>query len=268
VAIILKSKKIKIIYHQFEMMIPNDLNKIDQFLLKRIIKRFKKVDLAIFPEENRKVYFRDMLLKYSDNQFFVLPNTNNNMVSENYSRQNDKIRIAHIGAVGSNHHITSYLKAIKELPKDKFEFLFVGMLNNDIRDMILKENFQNIIITGQIPHNDLKEIYLNIDIGVILYKDVSLHTRFCAPNKLYEFWSYGIPVVGDVLPGLISVFKEKEQGILIDMTQPNEICDAFLRLGALDEHKRNDILRIFNSTYRLDVYLDRIDEILSLSSDN
>ncbi len=265
IAIMLKSKKIKIIYHQFEMMIPNELNKIDRWLLQEIIRKFKKVDLAIFPEQNRMIYFREMLLTHNSNQLFILPNTNNNVLIDDYSRQNQKIRVTHIGSVGSNHHFQDYLKALKKLPKDRFEFWFVGMLNSDIQDMILEEDLENIITTGQIQHSALTEIYLNTDIGVILYKDTCLHNRFCAPNKLYEFWSYGIPVLGDILPGLKSVFKYKEQGILIDMQQPDEIVDAITKLEAFDKDFRDENIKIFNSTYRLDVYLGKINNILNIT---
>ena len=247
------------------MMIPNDLNKMDQWLLKKIIRRFKKVDLAIFPEENRMIYFRELLLTHNCDQLFVVPNSNNNVLIGDYSRQNEKIRVTHIGAVGSNHHFQDYLKALKKLPKDRFEFWFVGMLNSDIQDMILEVDLENIITTGQIQHSALKEIYLNTDIGVILYKDTCLNNRFCAPNKLYEFWSYGIPVLGDTLPGLKSVFKDEEQGTLIDMQQPDKIVDAIIKLGALDKNSRDKKIKLFNSTYRLDVYLGKINNILNIT---
>ncbi|WP_298780259.1 glycosyltransferase [uncultured Polaribacter sp.] len=263
-SVLFKTRKTKIIYHQFEIVEIEQINKIDAFLLSRIFKNFKKIDLAIFPEANRMQYFKNLLKIYEDYQFFILPNTNNNSGNIRIHKENKKVRVTHIGAVGANHHLLSYLKAIELLPKEEFEFWFVGMLDRDSLKLIKKKKLKNIILTGQIPHEQLADIYLKTDIGVVLYKDRGLNYKYCAPNKLYEYWSYGIPVLGDKLPGLASVFINKDLGLLVDMNVSEQISFAFEQLGLLSKEKSQQIKKLFDSTYHLDVFTNELKEKLKI----
>ena len=262
-SVLLKTRKIKIIYHQFEVVETDKMNRIDAFLLSRISNYFEKIDLAIFPEANRMHYFQNVLRTYEDYQFLILPNTNSNSDNRTHT-ENKKVRVTHIGAVGANHHLSSYLKAIELLPKEEFEFWFVGLLDKDAFNLITKANLKNIICTGQIPHEQLADIYLKTDIGVILYKDRGLNYKYCAPNKLYEYWSYGIPVIGDILPGLASVFINIDLGLLVDMNVPEQISYALEQLGIRGNEKTQQIKAFFDTTYRLDVFTKNLKEKLEI----
>ena len=260
----LKLKKLKIIYHQFEMITPPTLNRQDNFFLAGIKKRFTKLDLAIFPEENRKKFFQKLVSPvYNSKQFFLLPNTNNNCQARHYSDEKSPIRITHIGSVGISHHIQNFLTAIKNLPSEKFEIWFVGHLNVEVLDLIKAADLKNVVVTGQIPHSELGEIYQKTDIGVVLYKDVNINNRYCAPNKIYEFWSYGIPVLGDRLPGLISVLKDKDLGILIDFEDIHAVEIAISKMGKLKPIESKKIVRKFRSDFYLDNYLNELKKVFN-----
>ena len=263
-SMLLKLNNIKIIYHQFEMIEEGKQSKFDAFLLSRISYNFHKIDIAIFPEYNRMEYFKSLLKAFEDGQFMILPNTNNNSGNINIHKESKKIRVTHIGAVGTNHHISNYLKAIKQLPIEDYEFWFVGLLDSEVFKLIENAHLENIVLTGQIAHEKLAAIYLSTDIGVILYKDISLNHRFCAPNKLYEYWSYGIPVLGDKLPGLESVFISKDLGMLVDMNASDQICLAFEQLGLRSKEKSQQIKTLFDSTYHLDVFTNELKENLKI----
>lgn len=262
-AIILKTKNLYIIYHQYEMVIPNEINTLDKFYLNYIINRWDKVDLAIFPELNRIEYFKNMLPNFRDSQFFLMPNSNNNLIAKREeNRKNIKIRVIHIGALGSNHHIKSLIETINILPEDKFEFYFVGNIVEDVRNQIRKIEKSNVFTLSQVKHSELHDIYLNCDIGLILYQNDTLNTYYCAPNKLYEFWSYGIPVIGDKLPGLISVFNDQSLGTLVNMNDPMEIKNAIINLSKLNKSTKLQLERIFEDQFKLDKYLNRFENII------
>lgn len=262
-AILFKPKNFYIIYHQYEMVLPDELNKLDRFYLRYIIKMWKKVDLAIFPEINRINYFKNIINEFRINQFFLMPNSNNNsIINGDTSYSKAKIRVVHIGSLGKDHHILSLLETIKELPEDKFEFYFVGNITKEVHEEISSLHLPNAFIFSQVRHNELHEIYLSADIGLILYGKETLNTTFCAPNKLYEFWSYGIPVIGDKLPGLISVFNDPLQGILVEMDKSNQIMDALIKLSKFNKSNKSELKKIFESQYRLDIYLNKIEKIV------
>lgn len=258
-AILLKKKKEIIIYHQFEIL-PNKLNHIDRICHSMICKRFLKVNLAIFPEANRLELFRKDIQNYRPEQFMIIPNSNNNEIKLNAKKsKKEKLIITHIGGLGATYHIVNYLKAIRELDAAKYEFRFVGRLTDEVKKLIQSFELEHVKIIGQVKHNDLHEYYRETDIGVILYKDVSLNNRYCAPNKLYEYWSYGIPVIGDELPGLISVFTDDSLGELINMHDADNISKAINNFNLTEERKMN-ILNHFNKELKLEVFLKKMEQ--------
>lgn len=263
IAILGKPKNLYIIYHQYEMVLPDEINMLDKFYLAYIQKKWEKVDMAIFPEVNRMLYFQNILSEFKENQFFLLPNSNNNTVDQNKAKlEKAKIRVMHIGALGPEHHIHSVIETIKALPEDKFEFYFVGNITKEVLDKLQTITQSNIFTLPQVRHNELHELYSSADIGLILYRNDTLNTTFCAPNKLYEFWSYGIPVIGDKLPGLVSVFNDPLQGVLVKMDDSNQIKDAIISLSKIDKSNKLKIKSIFENQYKLDNYFNRFEKII------
>lgn len=262
-AILFKNKKDFIILHQFEVITRQNSNKLDNFLFKRIIKKLDKIDLLIFPEENRKnLFFKDLNCK-SHPKTLVIPNTNNNQNTVK-SNSNQKIIVSHVGSLGNTfHHLDAYLDVIEKLPENKFEFWFIGLLSPNIKNLIENRNLKNIKLIGQMKHSMLDEYYSKTDIGIILYNDKSTDTKFCAPNKLYEFWSYGVPVIGDKLPGLESVFTEEIQGVLVNMNNQEQFINTFNTFIINDIQKKNELIQFFNKENKLDIYIENFKKTLT-----
>ncbi|MCZ2223427.1 MAG: glycosyltransferase [Chitinophagales bacterium] len=259
VATFIKGKHDKLIYHQFETLEINSMNKLDKLLIKRITNRLSKIDIIILPEANRIEIFKQQINCTDNKKFFLLPNTNNRDVDEQVNvKESGKIIVAHIGSVGNNSNIISYIEAIKKMNTDKYEFWFVGRLLPNIISTINEMNFKNIKLINQVPHNELDRIYKMIDIGIILYDNSSVNLRYCAPNKLYEYWSYGIPVIGDILPGLASVFNNDLQGRLIDMSNVDAFVETILELSKGSYKNRSSLLQLFSKEYRLSNYYDKL----------
>lgn len=262
--ILFKSKRSSVIYHQFEMIEFSKLNKIDRTSLRIIASLNKSVDLVITPEKNRTEFLRNILKIKDESKMLTIPNSNNNVISireDKITKNDEKIVVTHVGAVGLSHHIKNYLEAISTLDQTLYEFRFIGLLTDDVIDLINSYKDSSIIYLGQVLHSDLKKYYLETDLGVILYKDVSLNHRFCAPNKLYEYWSYGIPVLGDKLPGLEGVFTEPFLGELINMNIPSQISNAISKLSL--NNNKQVIADFFQSHLKLDNYLEELSSRLA-----
>lgn len=260
--LVLKSNKIKIIYIQYEIIESSKLNRLDKFFFKYIKNHSDKIDLIITPEKNRTDYLKNNFLNSKGSSFLTLPNSNNKSVSLSQfhieNKSGPKI-VTHVGAVGLNHHIKSYLEAISTMDSNLYEFRFIGLLTEDVVDLINSYPNQNIKLIEQIAHSELENYYVETDIGIILYRDVSLNYRFCAPNKLYEYWAYGIPVLGDILPGLQSVFVDKSLGLLVNMESPIEIVKGIELLSNHNFSDRNRANYYFIKNYKLDTYLHHLD---------
>lgn len=259
-AILFKKKNEYIIYHQFEVL-NEKLNLLDKLSLWWIKNKNNKLDLAIFPEKNRSNLFTSELKRKDLTKTLIVPNSNNNKFNEKSLKFNkNKIIVTHIGAVGKNHHIKNFINAVSKLDEEKYEFRFVGRLGKDVEELIKEYNLKSVKVLGQVKHNELKKYYLETDIGVVLYRDIGLNFKFCAPNKLYEYWSYGIPVLGDNLPGLQSVFTHNSLGKLVDMSNLNEIKDGLTFLSK--KEKSLEIRKYFEKKYMLQNYLLELDKTI------
>lgn len=266
IAIIFKKRDTKIVYLQYEIIEPKHLNVFDYFLLKRIQKKSNKLDLIITPESNRTEYLKKILYRTKRKNFQTIPNTNNNFINlkeELIGRQNKKTIISHIGAVGVSHHIEPFLESVKKMNSELFEVRFIGLISEDVLTLINSYNLPNVKIIGQQLHSDLHHFYLETDIGIILYKDVSLNHRYCAPNKLYEYWSYGIPVIGDQLPGLTSVFTHQCLGQLVNMQSSQNIVNAIKRTP-LGIESRLKVQEYFIKHLMLNNYLNELSKKLEM----
>mgnify|MGYP000860821393 CR=1 FL=1 len=63
-------------------------------------------------------------------------------------------------------------------------------------------------------------------IGIAMYDDKSLNRVYCAPNKIYEYSMYGIPMICSDSPGLKYTVEASKSGICVDMTDIDGIVDA------------------------------------------
>lgn len=258
---------IKIIYHQIELFEPSRANRLDRFLFKFSSKKSDRIDTIIMPEQNRLTYFKEVFPVSEKTHTLIMPNSNNNQIDlkDNASIQ-EKTIIGHIGNVGMDHYIKAFLEAIKSLPKEEFEIHFIGFLKEEVLELIDSYALNNIKVIGQIPHKELDKHYRKIDIGVILYKDVSLNHRFCAPNKLYEYWSYGIPVMAHPLPGLTPLFNDRCLGRLVDMDNQKEVLNAIKGIDeANDKNSKFQLMDYFKSNFHISKYLDQLDQMLVLA---
>jgi len=243
----------KIVYHQYEMEL---LDKMSFY--KKII----SPDLLIFPEINRAKYFQSFFLKFSQSQLMIFPNTC--LISKKTDKDNfclfqkikGRITIGHIGNIGTDHYLNLLLALIEELNPKKYFFIIIGKQSYKVKELLTKySEKENVYLTEEIPHNELKYIYPFINFGIVLYKPIDLNFTFCAPNKLYEYWSYGIPVIAHKLPGLIPLFNNKIQGMLFDFEDTKTTLDNIK--DYLEEKTERDSLQsYFANNFSLNSYLE------------
>lgn len=252
-------RQIKVVYHQFEMDIPGNKTAIERFFFKLLKRNAAKLDVFIVPEINRLDYFRQFV-NVSSEACLVFPNTTQNHFSGH--KQKDKVIFAHIGAFGSNHYGRELIAAFSRITHHA-ELWVIGRITSDMHEFIHAELADNIKIVGAVPHHELKTFYEKIDFGLILYKPFDLNNAFAAPNKLYEMWSYGIPVIAPELEGLKGVYKNGCLGKLVNM----EDHDSFV--AALDHCSKNPesfdrkcISDFFSAHYSLDHHITALKEKL------
>jgi glycosyltransferase involved in cell wall biosynthesis len=259
----IRRSKCVIIYHQFETIERHSLN-----LVKRLsvsyLKRSEGIDLAIFPEINRMKYFCELINRPALNTF-VFPNTCHPKSSVDVSGDVQKFTIGHIGVLSTDaFYLDTLIESIKKLPSDKIEIIFVGVKNEAVADLI-RSNIPSAVVIGWLNHDSLKEIYGKLDLGLILYKPLDFNTDYCAPNKMYEYWSYGVPVLGPQLKGLQGLFDLPQRGMLANFENVTDVTAALQQaISNRDTKNKMELLQHFRDNLSVEVYIQKLQVKLNL----
>lgn len=116
-----------------------------------------------------------------------------------------------------------YLKYVAEVLNKEFPrycFVMMGIDKNNLVDKIRQIN-PNTVYSQYIPAPKHLEITANADIGILFYNPNSLNKAFCAPNKIFEYSYFGIPILGNNIPGLKNTIGSAGAGECVDFNYEN-----------------------------------------------
>lgn len=130
------------------------------------------------------------------------------------------------------------------------EYLFV-LMGSDERDKTLVKRIQTIYPnTLHIPYVPAPlhlEITSYADIGIVFYRDDSLNRAYCAPNKIYEYAQFGIPMISNRIPGLMDTVGAVGAAECVELKREN-IADAICRIEAQYEKYADNSSAFFAGT--------------------
>ncbi|MDT2808518.1 hypothetical protein P7H32_07665 [Vagococcus lutrae] len=137
----------------------------------------------------------------------------------------DKKIILYQGAVPFG---LNYIKKLARVLNKKDSDFFIVLLGNFSEDLFfeLKNEYENIIKLDFIAAPNHLIITSYAHIGIAVYDECSLNNVYCAPNKIYEYAGFGIPVLGNKIPGLVNTIENNEFGKCIDFNSNEEIEEA------------------------------------------
>lgn len=84
---------------------------------------------------------------------------------------------------------------------------------------------ERVKILPPVPYEELLDWTVSADIGLVVYSpDYSLSTRWCLPNKLFEYLMVGLPVLSSELDAVVEVIKTYEVGQVVSSLAPVDIA--------------------------------------------
>lgn len=165
----------------------------------------------------------------------------------------DKIVVLYQGIVDKERPIEIIARAIEKMSN---EFVFVVMTGNDTGE--LKKYSRTYCIPFISPPYHL-EVTSHAHIGVLLYTPVygtfssPLNSIYCAPNKLYEYSQFGIPMLGNDIPGLRYTIDSANMGLCINDLKEEEIQDALVKIYDNYDKFSSNSLNFYNRDNNLSV---------------
>ncbi|MDO5291421.1 MAG: hypothetical protein Q4F05_01600 [bacterium] len=192
---------------------------------------------------------------------FVLPNkpykattidryssiTNNEKIATLMKSLENKKVILYQGNISKERPLEPFLKAVEALGDP---YVFVAMINGENPFPSYKGN-QYYHIPFVIPPYHL-EITSHAYIGILTYTPIKndysiLNTLYCAPNKIWEYSMFSVPVISNDLPALRNQFEKYSNGVCFEEFEENEIKEAIINIDENYDTYSNASKEYFNS---------------------
>ncbi|MDM5190877.1 glycosyltransferase family 4 protein [Bacillus sp. DX4.1] len=187
----------------------------------------KKCDAVIYAEKYYKNNYEDIDIIKED----ILNYPLDNKISINVTK-NKVPNIVYAGAISKTRGLHEMLKVAKELKKREFEFkmILIGnfseQLKKETTDFIITNNLNEYIeLPGRLPLHKVFGYYAQADIGLAILHPEKNYLQSLA-TKIFEYMSFGIPVVASNFPDWTELIEDSESGIVVDPFNIEEITDS------------------------------------------
>lgn len=132
-----------------------------------------------------------------------------------------KKKIIYQGAVNIGRGLEEMMETVKLM--DGVVFIIAG--DGDIFDSLKKkteaENLRDrVFFTGRLPFDKLHELTVQGDIGISLERDMGKNYRYALPNKLFDYFHAGIPVLVSPLPVMRKIVEKYGTGLVTESSDP------------------------------------------------
>lgn len=223
---------------------------------------FKKANEIVCCEYNRAqitqgVFGLKKMPTVLPNKMFGLNETLNTLDKEKLSILNeykkvlkDKKIILYQGVFNrGERRLDEFCEAISLLPEDMV-LLLMGPSNDVYEELKNKYQSDRIFFIPFIKPPFHLEITKLAHIGILSYfpgrskPENVLNPLYCAPNKIFEYAKFGIPMIGNDIPGLKYIFNEYHCGLVIKTPFDcekiaNSIQDIEINYNEYSEGARN-----------------------------
>ena len=138
-------------------------------------------------------------------------NRPNNLIPSRTLRQtynlnkNDKIFV-YVGAFEKGRSIELIIEAFNKLKRNDYYLIFMGFgtLHKYIHEFASKSD--KIIIHPPVSSNEVYAVLSKSTAGFCLIENISLSDYYSLPNKLFEYLSANIQVIGSEMPCILILF--------------------------------------------------------------
>ena len=234
---LLKIDRINLPYYLTMYELHDDLFKKDNELKQRI-RMARKV---IVPEYTRSAIVQACVglkeLPYVipnkpydyDDKSTKLDNNPIDSIVEDAHKSGKKI-ILYSGIFLRERKLEPFIEAIENL-RDKFVFVLIGRKSEYLEELLNK--YPNIKYLGFYNPPQHMSIIKKSDIGILTYvaDNGSINSVFCAPNKIWEYSKYGIPMLCNDIPGLKYTVEYGGFGYCCDINSTESIISVLNKIN-------------------------------------
>lgn len=150
------------------------------------------------------------------------------------------------GLLDEDRNMDAIAQALSKLNNDEYILMLMGK-ENPIMIEQLKNIYPNTYHINYVPAPFHLEITSHAHVGIVNYDDSSLNNIFCAPNKIFEYSGFGIPILGCNIPGLKYTIDYSNAGICVSFDDVETIIKSIEKIEKNYDYYSMNSLKFFNS---------------------
>lgn len=155
----------------------------------------------------------------------------NKSIGEKINALKGKKIIMYQGIFLPERRLDTFIEAVSELGD---EYVFVTMGHTNIHLHRLQKKYEGKFeYLGYLEPPEHLQITSHAFIGVLTYvaTSTSINPIFCAPNKIYEYSEFGIPMIGNDIPGLRYSLEYNNIGKCVNIDSVDEIKKKIMNIA-------------------------------------
>lgn len=207
-----------------------ELDDVDSLIGKKLKKFINRAEAVLCCEKHRaaimRVYYK------LEKEPYVLPNKpyeleNKDLVLEEKFQGiieliRDKFVVIYQGIVSPDRPLDKIAMALNKLNDESVVFLVLGNASDEYqRD--LQNHYKRTVFAGYIPSPKHLLVTQYAKIGIANYDYSCLNNLFCAPNKIYEYSKFGIPMLTSQNIGLLETVGVAKAAVCVDFHNVDQI---------------------------------------------
>jgi len=153
--------------------------------------------------------------------------------------------IVYQGLISKDRPLENIAKALAKY-NENILFLIMGDCSDEYK-IELQCIYSPIIFTGFIPAPEHLEYTKYCNVGIANYDKSSLNNVFCAPNKIFEYAKYAIPVLASNNVALEESIGLYKAGKCIDFNDINQIINALNEISRNYDEFSENALKLYES---------------------
>ena len=113
-----------------------------------------------------------------------------------------------------------------------------------------------VVFHATVPTEELMAFAASADLGLQIQRNVGLNSYYCAPCKLFQYFSVGLPVVASNFPGMIEIIEGNDLGLCVAPEDPGAVASAINQIlgdDATQTRMSENVLRVSREHYCYEV---------------
>ena len=137
--------------------------------------------------------------------------------------------IVHVGIFSRSRGSENLVSAVPSLDRGTVVFLGwgAGTEEGELKSLVKQKGLEDrVMFVPPIAPDEVVSYISSAQVGVVLFRNVSLNHYYVTPNKLWESMNAGLPVVGSNFPALKSIVEGYHFGKTCNPEDPEDIAAA------------------------------------------